>query len=191
MKFLTFACALSLTASLTLPVRADTPDHSAAKFASGYGNIIYLGAAVGLPFAQDGENGGRHAARAIDAIGTTVILTEGIKALVREKRPDSNEHNSFPSGHASAAFAAATMESAWHPKQAPYWYLGAALISYSRVRLNRHYVQDVLAGAALGYGVARLELSRPRGLLLFPLVQPDRRGGKDGSVVGLQMSGQF
>ena len=73
------------------------------------------------------------------------------------------------------------MEGSLHPKQAPLWYLGAALISYSRVRLHRHTVGDVLAGAAVGYGTARLELAQPRGLLLSPLITPD--GG-----VGLRMS---
>ena len=118
----------------------------------------------------------------MDSLGTSVLLTEGLKALVREKRPDSNAHDSFPSGHATAAFAVATTESALHPKQAPLWYLGAALISYSRVRLHRHYDRDVLAGAAIGFGMARLEVSAPRGLLLSPLITEDRR------TVGLQMT---
>ncbi len=82
----------------------------------------------------------------------------------------------FPRGHATAAFAVATAESSFHPKQAPLWFLGATLISYSRVRLHRHTVGDVIAGAAVGYGVTRLELSAPRGLLLSPFISRDARG---------------
>ena len=87
--------------------------------------------------------------------------------------------------HATAAFAVAMMESEFHPKQAIFWYAGAAYISYSRVRLNRHYTQDVIAGAALGYFTARLEISRPRGLILSPLIEPTGRS------IGLQISRSF
>lgn len=142
---------------------------------------MYLAAAVGLPLLTDGRDGKNHALRAADALGTSVLLAEGLKALVREKRPDAASRDSFPSGHATAAFAVATVESEFHPRQAPLWYSGAALISYSRVRLNRHYAQDVVAGAALGYFTARIELSRPHGLILSPLISPE--GG-----LGVQIS---
>ncbi len=101
---------------------------------------------------------------------------------MHEKRPDSNEHDSFPSGHATAAFAVATVESSLHPHQAAYWYLGATLISASRVRLRRHNVGDVIVGAAIGAGTARIELSQSHGLLLSPFLTPDGQG------MGFQMS---
>ena len=169
--------ALSLT---SLPAQADSPARQASTFASGSGNILYLAAGVGLPLLSDGRDGRNHALRAADALGTSVLLAEGIKALVREKRPDSNAHDSFPSGHATAAFAVATVEGSLHPRQAPLWYLGAALVSASRIRLHRHTPGDVVAGAALGFGVSRLELAEPRGLLLSPFITP---GG-----VGVQMT---
>ena len=172
----------ALPLSAPAAVRADSPARKASTFGSGAGNILFLAAGVGLPLLSDGHDGKNHALRAADALGTSVLLAEGIKALVREKRPDSNAHDSFPSGHATAAFAVATVEGSLHPKQAPLWYLGAALISYSRVRLHRHTTGDVLAGAALGFGVSKLELSQPRGLLLSPFITP----GGDG--VGLQMT---
>lgn len=156
-----------------IPAHAESPARKASNFASDSGNIIFLAAAVGLPLLSDGAHGKNHALRAADAIGTSVILSEGLKNLFHEKRPDSNAHDSFPSGHATAAFAAATVESNLHPHQAPYWFLGATLISYSRVRLHRHYERDVIAGALLGYGTARLELSAPRGLILSPFIQPE------------------
>ena len=163
-----------------LPAQADTPDHKAALFASGDGNILYLAAGVGLPLLSDGRYGTRHALRVADALGTSVLLSEAIKALVKEKRPDSDAHDSFPSGHATAAFAVATVESDLHPRQAALWYLGAALISYSRVRLRRHTTADVVAGAALGAGTAQVEVSQPRGLILSPFIM---RGG-----LGMMMS---
>lgn len=177
---------LSLTVCLLLTcaqgVRADSAGRRAAQFASGGGNILYLAAGIGLPLLTDGNQGQNHSLRALDAMGTSVLVTEGLKALTREKRPDSNAHDSFPSGHATAAFAVATAQSAFHPREAPLWYLGATLISLSRVRLHRHTNGDVLAGAAVGYGVTRLELSAPRGLILSPVIQPDGHG------VGLEVT---
>ena len=156
--------------------RADKPfDHQVWNFLSDTGNIIYLAAGVGVPLIEDGRAGRNHALRGADALGTSVLLSEGFKRLFQEKRPDSNEHDSFPSGHATAAFSVATVESGLHPRQALYWYAGATLISSSRVALHRHTVGDVLAGAALGYGVARLELSSRRGLLLAPFIVPEKR----------------
>ncbi len=176
------ALAVLAVPTLSPSVRADSPARKASKFASDGGNILFLAAGVGLPLLSDGHDGKNHALRALDALGTSVIISEGLKNLVHEKRPDSNAHDSFPSGHATAAFAVATVEAGLHPHQAPLWYLGAALISYSRVRLHRHTTSDVLAGAALGFGTARLEMTQPRGLLLSPFIMPD------GSGMGLQMS---
>jgi membrane-associated phospholipid phosphatase len=179
---LSAACAACAVLFAAAPTLADSPARQASNFASGSGNIIYLAAAVGLPLLSDGKHGTTHALRAADAIGTSVIIGEGLKNLFHEKRPDSNAHDSFPSGHATAAFAAATVESDLHPHETALWFTGATLISYSRIRLHRHYPRDVIAGALLGYGTARLELSTPRGLLLSPFIQPESHG------LGLQMT---
>lgn len=101
---------------------------------------------------------------------TSGLLTEGLKRVTRVRRPDSGDRDSFPSLHTSLAFSVATMESQFHPKEAPLWFAGAAIIGYDRVRLRQHHWSDVLAGAALGYGTARLELSSHRGLLLYPVI---------------------
>ena len=61
---------------------------------------------------------------------------------------------SFPSGHAAISFAcAATL--AWLTPLSPIaLYALAALIAFSRVYDGVHYPLDVIAGAALGLGVA-------------------------------------
>ena len=111
---LTIAAVLG-TAAL-LPARADSPSRKAATFASGTGNLIYLALGVGLPALDHTKLGQNRALRAADAVGTSVLITEALKTITREKRPDSNERDSFPSGHATAAFAVAATESAYHPK---------------------------------------------------------------------------
>lgn len=152
--------------------------HRAAEFASHEGTVGYLAAGVLLPLVRDGGQGPTRFWRSVDALGTATVLSEGLKRVFREPRPDgSGERNSFPSGHATAAFAIATMQGGWRRGEAPLWYLGAFLIADSRVRLNRHRPKDVIAGAALGSGTAVWERSQPRGLILAPFVrrQPDGR----------------
>ena len=61
---------------------------------------------------------------------------------------------SFPSGHATAAFAAATvyaMEYKDKPLIPIISYTGASLICLSRITENQHWVTDVFVGAGLGY----------------------------------------
>lgn len=66
----------------------------------------------------------------------------------------SNDFRSFPSGHATAAFAAATVyameyrKSVWVPIVA---YTSATLIALSRLTENVHWSTDILLGATLGY----------------------------------------
>jgi membrane-associated phospholipid phosphatase len=65
--------------------------------------------------------------------------------------------HSFPSGHTSGAFCAATCiernSGIWAGLPA---YGVAALTGYSRVDAARHYPSDVLAGAAIGIASARI-----------------------------------
>lgn len=143
-----------------------------------------------MPFLSGDEHATQHSLRTADAILTSTLLTEGLKHVFREKRPDSSARDSFPSGHATAAFAAATMASHYRPKQSLFWYGGATIIALSRVQLRRHYTQDVIAGAAIGYGVARFEISRPHGLLLSPFIKSDS-SGRHASGAGIALGGNF
>ena len=61
---------------------------------------------------------------------------------------------SFPSGHATVSFACATVLALAVPRLTWPLFALAALISFSRVYVGVHYPFDVLAGAALGVGVA-------------------------------------
>ncbi|MEG2596904.1 MAG: phosphatase PAP2 family protein [Oscillospiraceae bacterium] len=58
---------------------------------------------------------------------------------------------SFPSGHAMSSFAAATaLFLCGNRRKSWSWFLGAALIAFSRVYLYVHYPSDVLLGSIFG-----------------------------------------
>lgn len=66
--------------------------------------------------------------------------------------------SSFPSGHTTVAFAAATvfaMEYRNKPLIPIITYSAATLIGLSRITENKHWATDVLVGAALGYVTGR------------------------------------
>ena len=63
--------------------------------------------------------------------------------------------SSFPSGHTSASFAAATAIYAINRRWGIAAYILAALIGFSRLHLGVHFPTDVLAGAILGVLAAK------------------------------------
>lgn len=82
------------------------------------------------------------------------LIVHRTKVMSAVKRPNSDGLNSFCSQHASEAFVAATV---WHLEYGQYspWisvggYTVASMVAYSRVARNRHWVPDVLVGAAVG-----------------------------------------
>ena len=86
---------------------------------------------------------------------------QAIKLVVRRHRPqveglpplvDTMSRRSYPSAHATTAFAAA----ASLPLPAAPLYALAAAMALSRVYLGVHYPSDTLAGAALGSAIAEL-----------------------------------
>ncbi len=63
---------------------------------------------------------------------------------------------SFPSGHSTTAFAAATAVAILSPRLRPLALGLAAAVALSRVYLRVHFPLDVLAGAVLGAAVGAL-----------------------------------
>lgn len=82
------------------------------------------------------------------ALVINVILANGILKHLVQRPADW----SFPSGHASASFAAAFVLYHYLPKKfSIVMFVLAALISFSRLYLGVHYPTDVFAGVFVGY----------------------------------------
>ncbi len=91
---------------------------------------------------------------------TMGILVNSMKFTFREKRPDSNARNSFPSGHTATAFMGAEFLHKEYKDISPWiGYVGyavAATTGYLRIYNNRHYINDVIAGACIGITSVKL-----------------------------------
>jgi undecaprenyl-diphosphatase len=101
-------------------------------------------------------------------LGVESMLVNGvIKSFFRRVRPVWDDESprphqlrqprtsSFPSGHASSAFTAATVLAAGDPLW-PIYYAVAVVVASSRVYVRIHHPSDVVAGAALGVGLGTI-----------------------------------
>lgn len=142
-------------------------------------------------------------ARAGGRITASVLLagaaTTGLKFLVGRVRPSDSENaylfhpfsgnESFPSGHATVAFAlAASASDEIHRVWATVpLYTAAGLCGWSRVYNNAHWFSDVLAAAAVGVTSAKLVNGRWR---VWHIRPPAIIREPDGQV-GLVWHGEF
>lgn len=103
----------------------------------------------------------RVGAAVLAALAVGLVLTLVFQYVVLRPRPEGvrllappPNFPSFPSGHAMAGFATATVLalSARRGRVAVPVFVGAALVAASRVYLGHHFPSDVLAGAVLGVG---------------------------------------
>ena len=105
------------------------------------------------------------------------VLNTGLRVAFNHtslgKRPDGSSYG-FPSGHAGFMFS----QAGFLQERYGWAYGGPALllasaVSYIRVREDKHYWRDVIAGGALGYGVALLTVTPLKATHLAPIVGPD------------------
>ena len=106
------------------------------------------------------HNWPRFAVNTVASVAVAYVGKTVLKAVVNEERPDHSDNKSFPSGHASMAFAAARSIDKEFRKDSPWisvaGYAAATAVGVERVVNDHHHWYDVLAGAALGFGAAEL-----------------------------------
>lgn len=111
--------------------------------------VLISGAVLGLAAGASGRAFVAEAAVALLPVNGVVEL---LKWTVGRTRPDGDTHrrnSSFPSSHAANAFTmAAVLTRRWPRSAIPAW-LAAALVAFSRLYLDRHWLSDVLFSALL------------------------------------------
>lgn len=92
----------------------------------------------------------------IESMTTTSILTISTKVLSRRTRPNGEDNRSFFSGHTSGIFTVASvLDRRYGYKAGIPAYLVASYVGISRIKLQKHFPTDVIAGATLGIIIGR------------------------------------
>ena len=142
------------------------------------GDILTLlipAVALGSTLYKNDHNG---SIEFLKAYGSTAAATQILKYTVRAPRPNNPDSvTSFPSGHTSSAFSGASfIHKRYGLKYAIPAYIGAIYTGYSRVKAEKHYTRDVIAGALLGMGFSWYFVSPYKNLKITPTVGDETYG---------------
>ena len=166
-------CVALAGAGLLFATPAAASD-SGWALASTVGRNGLMVAALAVPILHGDLEG---VGRAGWAMGATRLATDGLKSTIHEERPDESDDRSFPSGHTSMSFsAAATLHKRYGWKYGLPAYAVATFVGAARVKADKHYVHDVVAGAALGEAAGWL-LNTPKESKVQWLPWGDAHGG--------------
>jgi membrane-associated phospholipid phosphatase len=103
----------------------------------------------------------------------SLVVNQGLKRLFRRQRPTvagdprlpvrAPSTSSFPSGHASAAFFAATLLTRRDGRHwLPLWFGLAGVVATSRAYVRIHHPSDVVAGATVGLAFGQATIAALR-----------------------------
>ena len=108
----------------------------------------------------------RSGVRVLASVVLAGVITGGGKVVTGRLRPNESttqysfkpftQHDAFPSGHATMAFAlaASLAEEIHRPWATALLYAGASGTAWSRLNDHEHWLSDVLAGATVGVTAA-------------------------------------
>lgn len=125
------------------------------------GGVVYPSTLVGVGVVSTlqgdtWEEGIRKYKYIITSLGLTATLTSAIKILTGRERPNGKGRRSFPSGHTSGSFAiASVLDELYGAYIGLPAYIIAGLVGVQRIHDNKHWLTDVIAGAALGTTIGR------------------------------------
>ncbi|HEY8412486.1 MAG TPA: phosphatase PAP2 family protein [Pyrinomonadaceae bacterium] len=156
-----------------------------SRHISNAGSVYSLAAAAGTFYfvgrAKDNYRARETGLLTAEAIIDSIIVEGGLKGITRRARPldgrDRSEFfeggSSFPSGHATQTWAAATVianEYQGHRAVQIAAYSVATAVSIARFTGHKHYLSDVVAGSALGWGIGRYVYHAHHGGFKGPLI---------------------
>lgn len=145
-----FAVALPLTLlsfSPALAAGANQDDKDLAEIGDWVQILLPASAYVGTWITGDKE-GAFQLTKALAGAGASAHV---FKAVAERGRPDASDSRSFPSGHTTAAFGGSEfIRIRWGNAWGIPATVAAAFVGYTRIRANKHFRDDVLAGASNG-----------------------------------------
>lgn len=108
---------------------------------------------------------------------TNMAVTEALKYTINDERPNNSGDQAFPSGHTSAAFqGAAFIHKRYGFEYSIPAYVCAAFVGYSRIEADKHYPDEVFAGAVIGI-VSSFYFAEPyKGVTVAPAASRDYLG---------------
>jgi len=136
------------------------------------GNPLYLAPLLGATWLAGRVTGhpgvSTSALRIAGGIAASAAVSTGLKVVAGRSRPNEapddidefrafSGHTAFPSGHTTVAFSLASgIDQETSARWVPYVvYPLAGLVGWSRLRDNRHWASDVVAGALVGTWTTR------------------------------------
>ena len=144
------AVALLVSAWAPTVALAQLPEQEETSGLRRAGDIIHIAlpatAAATTLILKDWEGSKQFAMSFGFAFGTVF----GLKEAVEKSRPDDADARSFPSGHTMMAFSGASfITKRYGPKYGIPALGAAAFVGYTRIRGQKHFADDVLAGAGI------------------------------------------
>ena len=141
-----------------------------SRIVSQAGSVYGLGTVAGvfylLGHAKNNDRARETGLLSAEALVNSVIVESALKGISQRARPMTGVErseffdggNSFPSGHSTQAWAVATViASEYHDRRLVQIlsYGAATAVSIARFTGQKHYLSDVVAGSALGYGIGK------------------------------------
>jgi len=201
------AGGISLLILVDLPVRTFVQEHRSGDLDGVSATVRHFGewpffAGVPAALLLAGLATGHHrvtgaGVRTAATSGASIVLVLGLKQLLGRERPSHHAgspadfdgvggEGSFPSGHATMAFAlaASLADEIRNPWATAGLYTAAGAVAWSRVNDNYHWLSDVVAGALLGTATARVVNGRWR---IFGWTPPTVSLGHSGASLAWQL----
>lgn len=159
-----------------------------------YGVAAVTGAFYFVGRAKHDDRARETGVLAAEALIDSLIVEGALKGITQRERPSAGHErseffdggSSFPSGHATESWALATVvANEYHDRLAVQIaaYGIASAVSVARFTGHNHYISDVVAGSALGWGIGRYVYKEHHRATPLITMQFDRRNHQYGAGV--------
>lgn len=153
MRLLSLSLALVLLGSgVTDGLASDRPGQGAVRASGDVLLLLIPTAGFGTAFFKHDRRG---QIQLLESLAVTTVVTVGLKLAIDKTRPNGEGSDSFPSGHTSATFSAATfLQKRYGARYGIPAYAAATFVGFSRLYADKHFFEDVAAGAAIGFAAS-------------------------------------